>query len=261
MGDVDHRVPQVRQDVDLRVGNRISSADTDLRSGLAPLSSNLDEIGSSDIDLRRLPLLPFAPVVAPIYSSVAREIEASYDSHPPIEYNVYVVDYIPLDYSLIRVHADWSHLDPRQQKSHATVRDFTSSEPPSIPLSGNLSGPASPDPPAPSPRHYDPPEATPYPPIRAAPNDPRARDPRRAAAAERLAGPPPPGSIPDPRGKPGLLGAAPPGMIPFKGKSDVVLPAENQRDPRQRLRNLASGISQSPPQRSYTPPLNERDFC
>jgi len=259
MGDVDHRVPPARQDVDLRVGNRISSTDTDLRSGLAPLSSNLDEIGSSDIDLRRLPLLPFKPAVPPIYTSVAREIEASYDSHPPIEYHVYLVDYIPLDYSVIRVHADWSHLDPRQQKSHATVRDFTSSDPPSIPLSGNFSGPASPDPPAPSPCHYDPPEVTPYPPIRSAPNDPRARDPRRAAA-ERLAGPPA-GSIPDPRGKPGLLGAAPPGMTPFKGKSEGTPPVENRRDPRQRMRSLATGVTQSPPQRSYTPPLNERDFC
>lgn len=261
MGDVDHRVPPVRQDVDLRVSNnRISSGDTDLRSGLAPLSSNLDEIGSSDIDLRRLPLLPFKPVVAPAYSSsAAMEIEASHDSHPPIEYIVYVVDYIPLDYSQIRVHADWSHLDPRQQKSHVTVRDFTSSDPPSIPLSGNFSGPVSPDPPAPSPRQYDPPEAAPYPAVRSAPNDPRARDPRRAAAAERQASSPG-GSIPDPRGKPGLLGAAPPGMVPLKGKTDVVLPVENRRDPRQRLRTLAAGITQSP-QRSYTPPLNERDFC
>jgi len=279
MGDVDHRLAPPgsgRQDVDLRVPNRMNVGDTDLRSGLTPLGS-LDDIGSSDIDLRRL-VLPFKSS-APVYSTAAavessREIEASVTCRPPMEYKVYVVDYIPLDYSIIRVHADWSHLDPRQQKSHATVRDFTSSDPPSIPLGPSIpAGPASPDPPAPESSAY-----AASAPNRSAPNDPRARDPRRAAAAERQADRSSPGgSIPDPWGKPGLLGAAPPGMVPFKGKTESVPDApyspyagggaqdqqhatpltENRRDPRQRLRNLSTTPEAV---RSYTPPPNERGF-
>lgn len=285
MGDIDLRVSATsRQDIDLRLDNRIT-ADVDLRSGLVPPLGNLDDIGSSDVDLRRLSL-PFksAPVHKP-----APEIEASITTRPPMEYQVWLVDYIPLDYSLIRVQANWAHLDPRQQKGSAFVRDFTSTDPPAIPL-----GPASPDPvPVAAPiRHYEPEPST-YSPLRAAPNDPRARDPRRVAAPQSHQT----SMLPDKRGISGgvgLLGAAPPGMLPLlpKGSSLDISPqdtsyanfrnvnpsygdrnasdelnqpsrqVENRRDPRQRdprQQKNSPAIADSS-ERSYTPPPNERVF-
>ena len=112
MGDIDLRVStSSRQDVDLRLDNRIP-ADVDLRSGLLPLG-NLEDIGSSDIDLRRL-AIPFKSTV--VHTPV-REIEASVTCHPSMEYQIFLVGYVPLDYIQIRVQADWAHLDPpRQQK-------------------------------------------------------------------------------------------------------------------------------------------------
>ena len=284
MGDIDLRVSATsRQDIDLRLDNRIT-ADVDLRSGLMPLGS-LDDIGSADIDLRRLSL-PFksSPVHKP-----AREIEASITSRPPMEYQVWLVDYIPLDYSLTRVQANWAHLDPRQQKGSAFVRDFTNTDPPAIPL-----GPASPDPVpvAASIRHFEPEPST-YSPLRAAPNDPRARDPRRVTTPHQTS------ILPEKRGAlggVGLLGAAPPGMLPLlpKGSSLDLSPqdtsyanfrnvnssyvdrnasdesnrdqqarqVENRRDPRQRdprQHKNPPAIADSS-ERSYTPPPNDRAF-
>ena len=283
MGDIDLRIStSSRQDVDLRLDNRIA-ADVDLRSSLAPLG-NLDDIGSSDIDLRRL-AIPFKSVAV---HAPAREIEASVTSRPPMEYQVFLVDYVPLDYSLIRVQADWVHLDPRQQKGVACVRDFTSTDhTPAIPL-----GPASPDPyPIAAPvRHYEPEPAT-YSPLRSGPNDPRARDPRRATASQPQATPLVSSEKRVGISGVGLLGAAPPGMLPItsKGSSiDISLQdapyssfrqvntsyvdrnvideppreqqsrqMENRRDPRQRHKNPP--ITDST-ERSYTPPPNDRVF-
>ncbi len=289
MGDVDFRVPaSSRQDVDLRLDNRIA-ADVDLRSGLGPLG-NFDDIGSSDIDLRRL-ALPFKST-----NVHTREIEASVNSRPLKEYQVCLVDCVPLDYSLIRVQADWAHLDPRQQKGTACVRDFTSTDhTPAIPL-----GPASPDPiPVAAPIRHCEPEPTTYSPLqqivrndsslRSGPNDPRARDPRRPTVSQSQSTPT--SILPEKRGISGvgLLGAAPPGMIPLlpKGSSIDVTSQEtsssfrqmnyidrsvidephreqqsrqpeNRRDPRQRYKNPPA-ITDSTEQ-SFTPPPNERVF-
>ena len=224
MGDVDLRM-QSRGDVDLRIGNAPMNTDVDLRStagtlpaGLAPLGS-LDEIGSADIDLRRFGL-PFKAVTS---HPPAKEIDASYSSHSPIEYQVYIVDCEPRNYALIRVHADWASLDPRLQRDHSSERtSYSGADVPSIPL-----GPASPDPVVPSrPVHYEP-EPAAFSGSRWAPNDPRTRDPRRAAAAvaassSSLSGTQhQTGSLADPRGKPGLLGAAPPGMLPYGNKNEI----------------------------------------
>lgn len=240
MGDIDLRM-QSRLDIDLRIG----SADVDLRSGggsssgviggngiaLAPLGS-LDEIGTADIDLRRFGL-PFKPVPS---HAPAREIEASLGSHVPFEYQVHIIDCEPLNYSLIRVRADWAHLDPRLQRDPVGERtsSYCGSDTPSIPL-----GPASPDLVMPTRVvHYEPElpvvgaaSTAPTTIARRPPNDPRTRDPRRAAAAA-AASPLPmasnpvnavqqqTASIPDSRGKLGLLGAAPPGMMPYGNKSE-----------------------------------------
>lgn len=191
MGDVDLRVSNPpRQDVDLRLGNRVA-ADVDLRSGL--VSGNIDETGSSDIDLRRFPLnFKTTAVHAPVH-----EIEASVNSRPPMEYQVWLVDYIPLDYSVIRVQADWAHLDPRQQKAHGGIRDFTNTDPPAIPL-----GPASPDPictTSTTLRQYEP-EPAAYSPMRSGPNDPRARGLRRTSAVSAQSA----GVLPEKRGVSGI---------------------------------------------------------
>lgn len=289
MGDVDLRMAAPsRQDVDLRLDNR-KATDVDLRTGMVP-HGNLDDMRSSDIDLRRLSL-PFksTAVQAPVL-----EIEASINSRLPVEYQVWIVDPNPPDYSTIRVHANWAHLDPRQQKGSVTTRDFTVTDPPAIPL-----GPASPDPipVAPSPRHFEPEQAV-YSPLRTAPNDPRARDPRRGTAVQAHQ----PTLLGDKRGISGgvgLLGAAPPGMLPLLSKGNQLdlspqdapcvnfrpppgnppyidrnvgdEPArdqhprqmENRRDPRQRdprqHKNTQSIVDAS--ERSYTPPPpNERVF-
>ncbi|XP_032796950.2 zinc finger CCCH domain-containing protein 4 isoform X2 [Daphnia magna] len=288
MGDVDLRVPTPsRQDVDLRLDNR-KATDVDLRTGLAP-HSNLDDIRSSDVDLRRLPL-PFksAPVQVPV-----REIEASINLRPPMEYQVWLVDPNPPDYSAIRVHANWAHLDPRQQKGSVTARDFTVTDPPAIPL-----GPASPDPipVASTLRHFEPEQAV-YSPLRAAPNDPRARDPRRVTGLQAQQ----PLLLGEKRGISGgvgLLGAAPPGMLPLlpKGSQMELSPQdtpcvnfrsppvnppyidrnvsddpardqhsrqmENRRDPRQRdpRQHKNSPAICDASERSYTPPPNDRVF-
>lgn len=293
MGDVDLRVPvgpnrssTQQQDVDLRLTGRSLSGDVDFRSGLTPLGRlGSADVGSSDIDLRKLGLAfqSSSTVHRPV-----PEIDASFDSHPPIEYRVRIVDYVPLDYSLIRVHADWAHLDPRQQKSFSgdsSVRDFTVSEPPSIPL-----GPASPDPTPPMSattpvhgRHSDVEQSMSYNSYRPAANDPRTRDPRRSAAVAANASPVHSQThMPEKRG---LLGVAPPGMLPFvgrghnapshdipydsygmanapygedrgymepnSGRDQTSRPIENRRDPRQRMRSAPIGEA---PARSYTPP-------
>ena len=254
-GDVDLRLSTVQggilsmqpQDVDLRLISQ-NNADVDLRS-LAPLG-NLDDVGSSDIDLRRLGL-PFKPTH---HNIPIREFHASYSSHAPIEYHVSVVDFIPLDYSLVRVDSDWAHLDPRQKgRDLNEVRDFTNTDTPSIPL-----GPASPDPLPPATqsapvRRYETDN------VRLAPNDPRAR---RTPSQQQ------PNQSQEKRG---LLGVAPPGMLPFfsrTGDTDSRIgdstysnytssyaerdfdigrvveqqtrTTENRRDPRQRLRNSAT---------------------
>ena len=269
MGDVDLRLRH--QDVDLRL-------DVDLRKTSIPpaavVANNLE-----DVDLRRrFPTPHYSP-----------EIEASITKCPPIDYQVYVVDVVPLDYGLIRVQSDWAHLDPRQQKYNVGTRDFTSTDPPAIPL-----GPASPDPVPHTTgsssfnRHYDMIDPTPpavYSPLRPAPNDPRARDPRRGNA-----GPPQQQQLPSVGGTisgVGLLGAAPPGMLPILSKTmdpsgglgqdmgsfhyrqqggassygEEPRQVENRRDPRQRLKNpLPNATHVDNPERSYTPPMNERVF-
>ena len=251
MGDVDLRMTTAQiglppQDVDLRLITQ-SNADVDLRS-LAPLCS-LDDIGSSDIDLRRIGL----PFKSTQHQLPTREVQASFNSHSPIEYHVSLVDYIPLDYSLVRVHSEWAHLDPRQQKGRdlSDIRDFTNTDTPSIPL-----GPASPDPvpsAAPPVRRYEAEN------LRLAPNDPRARRAPPSHQQQPNQG----------QEKRGLLGVAPPGMLPFlshhaadsrtsdssysnypnytERDSDLgrvveqqARTTENRRDPRQRLRNPAT---------------------
>lgn len=255
VADVDLRV-QIRHDVDLRLGN----ADVDLRSGrLAPM---IDDIGCSDVDLRRFGGGGGAAGFgAPAQHS--REIEASLRSHSAVDYQVVVVDCQPLNYTNVRLSTDWAHLDPRLQRSGCTARAFTSSDPPAIPL-----GPASPDP-VPVRHGYDAEAAAVIPQMRWPTADPRARDPRRAPAAPTIDPPA------DPRGKPGLLGAAPPGMAPIKGEetnhfrqappaqsydrtSDSSRAELNRRDPR-RARNTLIADSDS---RSCTPPLppSERSF-
>lgn len=261
MGDVDLRLSTVQlgipslqpQDVDLRLISQ-SNTDVDLRS-LAPLG-NLEDVGSSDIDLRRLGL-PFKPTQhhIPIREFQTPQLQASFSSHGPIEYQVSVVDFTPLDYSSVRVHSEWAHLDPRQQKGRdlSEIRDFTNTDTPSIPL-----GPASPDPIPPATqstqvRRYETDSA-----VRLAPNDPRAR--RTPSHQQPNQG----------QEKRGLLGVAPPGMLPFFSRTgdtdsrtgdsnynnytsyaerdfDIGRIAEqqtrnteNRRDPRQRLRNSAT---------------------
>lgn len=271
MGDVDLRVPaSSRQDIDLRLDSRMA-VDVDLRSGMMPLGS-MDDVGSSDVDLRRF-ALPF--------HTQAQEIEASFASRPPMEYQVWLVDITPLDYSQIRVQADWAHLDPRQQKAIACTRDFTSTDTPAIPL-----GPASPDPtPATHIRHYEP-EVTSYSPLQTAPNDPRARDPRRVSSLQSQQS----SLFLEKRSVSGigLLGAAPPGMLPLISKGNAMDTTqdasyanfrsstsyvertavdevvkeqqtrhlENRRDPRQRHKTQPS--MSDPTERDHT--RNERIF-
>ena len=55
-----------------------------------------------------------------------------------MEHKLIVVDYIPLDYSLIRVHINPRHKDPRLQKNIAAVRDIISADPLSIPLDPSI---------------------------------------------------------------------------------------------------------------------------
>lgn len=289
MGDVDLRIQSSQsratpqQDVDLRLATR-AATDIDLRVPVA----KFENVGSSDIDLRRL-AMPFIPSSTASLPPVC-EIDASFDSHPPMEYRVWVVDFVPLDYSRIRVNVDWAHLDPRLQKSFSVggaTREFTSTDPPAIPL-----GPASPDPSPLSPsttgRQLDMDASATYGSRRPGHvSDPRARDPRRSSAASN-AFPAQQQSQPQGLEKRGLLGVAPPGMLPFLARSDVTgshnpsddsyglagssipnvdrpyserelpaRPAENRRDPRQRLRNVPASVDS--PSRSYTPP-RDRNF-
>ena len=292
MGDIDLRIQgginraAVQQDVDLRLAAPGTTNDVDFRLS----AGSFEKVGSADIDLRRFGL-PFQPSSASLLPPV-REIDASFDSHPPMEYRVCIVDCIPLDYSLIRVNSDWAHLDPRQQKSFSSdsvvhqQRDFSSTEPPSIPL-----GPASPDPPSPPELHgmrTDMDTSSGYSSFRPCSSDPRARDPRRSASVAQHQSQP---QMPEKRG---LLGVAPPGLLPFLAKNSSTglqdasndnyglassstppfgdraygeSPRELQnrqadnrrdpRDPRQRLRNTPTAVD--PPSRSYTPP-HDRNF-
>ncbi len=314
LGDVDLRVPisgLVRhlagaQDVDLRFNNirPLPSSDIDLRSGLVPRSlGHLENVcsSSSDIDLRTFSL-PFKNPTTIANNYAAQEIDASFDSHPLMEYRVWIVDCIPLDYSLIRVRSEWAHLDPRQQKSFSSgdtaVRDVNiTTDTPSIPL-----GPASPDAVSMSSstighhseagfNSYD--SAS----LRGlGNNDPRVRDPRSRSTVTpcNLTSPLLASQQPEKRG---LLGMAPPGMLPFLAKThnprgpidntyddsgygsthastqafsdrcypetsndreQPSRPAENRRDPRQRMNN-SSHVDLS--HQSYTPPpANDRHF-
>ncbi|KAK2586183.1 hypothetical protein KPH14_001449 [Odynerus spinipes] len=119
-----------RKDMDFRQRFQTGFGDTDLRVVGAGFT---DTSTKSDIDLRQMLSLPFKPAPSHIPCT---EIDASYNSHPPLTYKVYVVDIPRPDYTGLKLTKNDPQVkyDPRLRKifrvSKSEIADSPMSPPP-----------------------------------------------------------------------------------------------------------------------------------
>ncbi|XP_043665907.1 protein suppressor of sable isoform X4 [Vespula pensylvanica] len=122
-----------RKDMDFRQRFQTGFGDTDLRVVGAGFT---DTSTKSDVDLRQMLSLPFKPAPSHIPCT---EIDASYNSHPPMTYKVYVVDIPRPDYTGLKLTKNDPQVkyDPRLRKifrvSKAEIADSPMSPPPMKP--------------------------------------------------------------------------------------------------------------------------------
>ncbi|XP_015174026.1 PREDICTED: protein suppressor of sable isoform X1 [Polistes dominula] len=119
-----------RKDMDFRQRFQTGFGDTDLRVVGAGFT---DTSTKSDVDLRQMLSLPFKPAPSHIPCT---EIDASYNSHPPMTYKVYVVDIPRPDYTGLKLTKNDPQVkyDPRLRKifrvSKSEIADSPMSPPP-----------------------------------------------------------------------------------------------------------------------------------
>lgn len=245
-GDVDFRTfapVSSRLDIDLRFENKLA-LDCDFRN---PFTNRLtsEDVKRPDVGFRGMDSPSGSQVM--MQRHVFQEIDASTANNPPTKYQLYPVDIGPVDYGIIKVQAEWAHLDPRQQKNWASNRNLETTES----SHNSLYSPASPEPPTGSSatlmsRSYD----NNYPQgsaLQTTHNDPRQRDPRSTGLSMENRSPAFPviaphhhASEPDPF-NPTYLHHHRSYPLPTEHSLDVPRdlhrPVENRRDPRQRFRN------------------------